>query len=394
MSLKRLPPPFASHYGAVPAPPPEDGVAIGNALSSLTAAHAAIQEVDTIAAHLVDPYLISRILTRREAVSSSAIEGTNSTLDELLAVEEGDDESKAQAKQVRDYALVLENALPHARRLGDDVFSLDLIQRLHADIMRGDDDYRDTPGALRSTVVWIGGGKDIAYSIWNPPPPDDVRPCIMQTVDYLRNEGMQSINQSLVVRMAIAHAHFEAVHPFRDGNGRVGRLLLPMMMAAAGKTPLYLSPYIDANKSQYYAALKDAQQKLNWSAMIQFVADAIVGSAGELMATRDALISLGASWTGRRRFRRGSAALRALDILPHYPVLTIRRMAELLDVSFRQASEAVGQLEAAGIVTERTGYARNRIFAAAEVLSIINRPFGHEPATLDLSASANGDEPD
>jgi Fic family protein len=380
MSLKRLPPPFASHYGVVPAPPPENGVAIGKALSSLTAAHAAMQEVDTIAARMLDPYLISRILTRREAVSSSAIEGTNSTLDELLAVEEGDDESKAQARQVRDYALVLEDALPQAKRLGDEIFSLELIQRLHADIMRGDEDYRDAPGVLRSTVVWIGGGKDIAYSIWNPPPPDEVQPCIMQTVDYLRNEGMQSVNQSLVVRMAIAHAHFEAVHPFRDGNGRVGRLLLPLMMASAGKTPLYLSPYIDVHKNEYYAALKEAQQKLNWSAMIEFVADAIVGSARELMATRDALMSLVVSWSARRRFRRGSAAFRALDILPHYPVLTIRRMAKLLDVSFRQASEAAGQLEKVGILTERTGYARNRIFAATEVLSIVNRPFGYEPA--------------
>jgi Fic family protein len=381
MSLKRLPPPFASHYGVVPAPPPEDGVAIGKALVSLTAAHAAIQEVDTIAARMVDPYLISRILTRREAVSSSAIEGTNSTLDELLAVEEGDDESKAQSRQVRDYALVLEDVLPNARRLGDEVFSLDLIQRLHADIMRGDEDYRDPPGELRSTVVWIGGGKDIAYSIWNPPPPEDVRPCIIQTVDYLRNQGMQSVTQSLVVRMAIAHAHFEAVHPFCDGNGRVGRLLLPLMMASAGKTPLYLSPYIDVHKSEYYAALKEAQQKLNWSAMIAFIADAITASAQELMVTRDALMSLVVSWTARRRFRKGSAALRALDILPHYPVLTIRRMAQLLDVSFRQASEAVGQLETVGILTERTGYARNRIFAAVEVLSIVNRPFGYEPAT-------------
>src|ERR1700674_4397385 len=121
--------------------------------------------------------------------------------------------------------------------------------------------------------------------------------------------------------MAVAHAHFEAVHPFRDGNGRVGRLLLPLMMAAEGHIPLYLSPYIEANKVAYYASLKAAQQRLDWHEAIGFLADAIVGTTHELLATRDALAALRDRWRERRKFRRGSAALEALDVLPHYPVL-------------------------------------------------------------------------
>ena len=205
---------------------------------------------------------------------------------------------------------------------------------------------------------------------------------------YMRCEGMQAQNQSLIVRMAIAHSHFEAVHPFRDGNGRVGRLLLPLMMAAEGQTPLYLSPYIETHKNEYYASLKAAQQQPNWQEMVGFLADAVVGTADELLVTRSALTDLTEIWRKRRKFREGSAALGSLEKLTHYPVLTIKRLADLLEVSFTAASQAVDQLIEAGILIERTGYERNRVFAAPEVLTVINRPFSEMPMLPDKTASA------
>lgn len=383
--LVRLPPPYDNHYGVVPAPPLEDELSFPGTLDRLVAASAALAQVQAITREMADPYLVSRILTRREAVSSSSIEGTNSTLDELLEIDEaGDPEAapRAQVRQVRDYAVLLERLLPQARARGCAIFDLDLIQRLHAEVMRSDRDFVDTPGEWRRSVGWIGGTGTIAYSTWNPPPPDRIAGCLAESVDYLRNEGMQSMTQNLVVRMAMSHAHFEAVHPFRDGNGRVGRLLLPLMMAADGQIPLYLSPYIDAHKEAYYAALKAAQQRLDWQAIIGFVADAVVGSVDELMVARAALARLRTDWATRRRFRRGSASLRTLDHLPHYPVLTVKRLASLLAVTVPQAGQAIDQLVAAGILTERTGYARNRIFAAREVLDILNRPFGVSPLPI------------
>jgi Fic family protein len=179
--------------------------------------------------------------------------------------------------------------------------------------------------------------------------------------------------------MAVAHAHFEAVHPFADGNGRVGRLLLPLMMAAEGQVPLYLSPFIEANRTAYYAALKAAQQRLEWHEVVGFLADAIAGTVDELLTTRRALENIRHIWLSRRRFRAGSAALRALDFLPHYPVATVGRLAVLLDVSWPQAAQAASQLVEVGILEERTGYRRNRLFTAREALAIINRPFGEEP---------------
>ncbi len=137
--LKRLPAPFQAHYGVVPLPPPEDGVPIAPVLARLRAADAAIARVETLAAELKDPYLISRILPRREAVSSSAIEGTNSTLDELLSVEEtGVGETNDAVRQVRDYARALDDFTPRARAKRHAMFIRALVQNLHRKVMRGD----------------------------------------------------------------------------------------------------------------------------------------------------------------------------------------------------------------------------------------------------------------
>ncbi|BBK40413.1 cell filamentation protein Fic [Allostella vacuolata] len=378
--LKRYPEPHASHYGVVPLPPPDAPIGLGDAAARYRAASEAMTRLDLLAGELKDPHVISRVLTRREALSSSAIEGTHSTLDELLLVEEtADDEARGAVAQVRDYALALDQLLPRAGAVGPTMFTLELVQELHRAVVRGDSDYRDTPGALRDVVVWIGGPGNIAYSTYNPTPPEDVAACLADTLSYMQADGPHVIGQGLLTRMAVAHAHFEAVHPFRDGNGRVGRLLLPLMMAAEGHVPLYLSPYIDAHKADYYAALKAAQQRLDWPAIVGFLADAVVGTASELMATRRALSDLQRIWRERRRFRAGSAALRALDLLPHYPVLTVGRLAALLGLSYRAASLGIGQLVDAGILVERTGYRRNRVYAAVEALSLVNRPFGAEP---------------
>jgi len=379
-ALKRLPPPYASHYGAVPYPPPAASPAITPVAARCEAARTALAQLEAVVTELGDPWLVSRILMRREAVSSSAIEGTNSTLDELLAVEEtGHTLGQETAAQVKDYALCLDAMVPDAAAVGPLIFTDRLVGDLHRSVMKSEDGYADTPGEPRTRVVWIGGRGDIAYSTYNPTPPEDIGRCLADNIAYMRGDTDELYAPHILTRMAVAHAHFEAVHPFIDGNGRVGRLLLPLMMAAQGHAPLYLSPYIEANRTAYYDALKAAQQRLLWHEMIGFIADAVTGSVAELLATRRALQHLRAIWLRRRRFRAGSAALRALEVLPHYPVITAARLSSLLDVSAAQALLAIRQLMEAGILYERTGYRRNRLFAATEALSIINRPFGEDP---------------
>lgn len=384
--LERLPPPHDAHYGVVPLPPPTDGIVLGDVAYRHHRAIDALATVATLAREIGDPYVVSRLLPRREAVSSSAIEGTNSTLDELLAVEEDAEEAVQDAvRQVRDYALTLEALIPRAQAEGPAFFTEDTICALHRTVMRGDASYRYQPGALREIVVWIGG-RDIAYSSYNPPPPARVRTGLADSLDYMRG-GLQQMTQSLIARLAIAHVHFEAVHPFPDGNGRVGRLLLPLIMAADGAVPLYLSPYIEAHKSAYYASLKAAQQQLDWSSAIGFMADAVSGTVDELIATRAALTDLRVHWRARRRFRQGSAAMRALDLLINYPVITLRSLGQRLDISPPAALTAINQLVDAQILEERTGMRRNRIFAATEVLSLLNRPFGVAPITPEAPSA-------
>jgi Fic family protein len=382
--LKRYPEPYASHYGVVPLPPPEGFINLGEHGSVHYQAAEAIGRLDVYAKELSDPYILSRILTRREAVSSSAIEGTHSTLDELLSLEETEEGTRShEVPQVRNYALALDQFIPRARTIGSDLFNVDLVTELHRAVMRGDTTYRDIPGEFRQIVVWIGGRGDIAYSTYNPAPPDDVAESLRQTMAYMQGTGPEIVNQTLLTRMAIAHAHFESVHPFRDGNGRVGRLFLPLMMAAEGHVPLYLSPFIEAYKQDYYDALKAAQQRLEWEVLVGFLAQAVVGTADELMSTRQALAGLQGLWKARAKFRTNSSAERALSILPHYPVVTVKRLAERLAVSYPAAAAATDQLVEAGILIEQTGYERNRIFVAKEALSIVNRPFGADPILPD-----------
>ena len=376
--LERYPEPYDNHYGVVSLAPPEIGTVLGAIAHRHTAAIAAIAQVDQLAHSFNDPYYIGRILVRQEAVSSSSIEGTYSTLDELLGLEEQIEEDRTEALQVRDYAALLEHIVPMARERGSVIFDSGLIADIHREVMRHDPDYRDVPGELRDCVVWIGGIRNIGQSTYNPAPPAHVPRALADCLSYLRDEGMQAMAQSVVERMAIAHAHFEAVHPFRDGNGRVGRLLMPLVMTANGHAPLYLSPYIEANKTRYIEALKAAQQRLEWAEIIGFMSDAIVATVQELHITRQALAELSSNWRTRRRFRVGAASTRALDILPAYPMITAGRLAAMLGVAFPSANAAIEQLLDADILRERTGYRRNRVFIAHEALHIINRPFGSD----------------
>lgn len=343
-------------------------------------AAAALVQLDTETRTLPHGYIASRVLERQEAVASSAIEGTHSTLDELLSVEaEQGQGAGPDAARVYRYALAMEAALRVVRGRGAAAFDVPFLQSLHRDLMTHDPAYGDEPGAFRSVVVWIGAaGRDIAYSTYNPTPPAHIATCMEEQSAYLQGGGMEQF-LALPVRMAVAHAHFEAIHPFRDGNGRVGRLILPLMLAAEGHQPLYLAAFIEAHKDDYYAALRAAQQQLDFTPIIQLLARAIVASVHEVGVTREALIRLPPLWHARRRLRRDGAASRALALLSDWPVLTVEQLGALLGVSFQAANQAVRHLVEMGILRERTGHARNRLFVAEDVLRVINRPFGVAP---------------
>jgi Fic family protein len=375
--LKRYPPPDDSHYGVVPLPPTEEAVALGNAAPQHNAAIQALGQADALAQWFPEHFLLSRVLVRKEAVASSDIEGTHSTLDALLEVEETNSEQASEADiLVRDYAIALEAAISDVEINGYDAFTIHTIEKLHRALMRSDNDFikkHGQPGEFRHKQVRIGG-TNFATSIFNPPPYADVLACMAQHIAYLRCDGLQQLTQSIVTRMAIAHAHFEAVHPFPDGNGRTGRLLLPLMLKSAGHTPLYLAPYIAAFKSDYYDGLRAAQQRLNFVPLIAHFSEAIIAAVRDAEVSVAKLNKLRSEWGARRKFRSKSSAQLMLDKLPWHPVVTAQSVERLANCSPAAARTAINQLIEASILTERTGKRRYRIFQAREVLQIYNSP--------------------
>jgi Fic family protein len=376
--LQRYPEPYDNHYGVVPLPPAEESVNLGFASQAHRAALEAIGRADALARSFPKHFLLSRILVRQEALKSSAIEGTHSTLDQLLTVEASNDlieegQVSSSDLQVKSYALALERALSDVQRNKYDAFSIGLIRDLQREVVKDDPKYRYFPGEIRTHVVHIGGGFHISQSDYNPAPPDTISACLVEHIDYLRCEGLQSVTQSIIARMALAHAHFEAIHPFPDGNGRVGRLLLPLMLAADGHTPLYLAPYIARNKPSYIDGLKAAQQRLDYGPLIAVLSNAILATVDLSENAHTDLIRLSADWKSRGTWRKNSAAKRALEVLPGFPVITASRLAGILKVSAPSVSAALRQLIEAKILTEKTGFKRNRIFVAQEVLEIYNR---------------------
>ena len=190
---------------------------------------------------------------------------------------------------------------------------------------------------------------------------------------------MQVLQQSIILRLAIAHAHFEAIHPFQDGNGRVGRLLIPLMLAADGHAPLYLAPFMNANRDGYYAGLRDAQQQEDLAPLVEYFSEGIIRTVTEAERTVEAIAAVTEIWERRTAFRSGSAAQRALGVLGGYPAITATRLATLLSVTYAPANNGLAALCKAGIIDELTGYRRNRIFVARDLLRIFNRPYGDMP---------------
>ncbi|MEQ9245791.1 MAG: Fic family protein, partial [Nitratireductor sp.] len=339
-------------------------------------------ELDRLAAYL---------FARRVAVSSSRMEGTWSTIDDVLTPidEYEQDDRKSEHQSVRGYAAALEYGFAQVRERGVNALTTDLVCHLHELVMSKDPEFWGIAGRVRAPgdpgdVVQIAGGGRKEDAIYNPTPPEHTARCLEDVMGWLRNEeiiemGEAGMGMSLPVRMAIGHAHFEAVHPFSNGNGRIGRILWPLQMAATGHLPLYLSGYVERNKVEYGRALQEAQKKLSYNAIIDFVANAIVASQHEETISKEAVAALPAVWQKRGNFRRHSSAARALTTITRMPILTASLLSEELQVSFQAASSALKALGEHHIVRERTGQGRNRKFAAEEVIAVLARPFGEDP---------------
>lgn len=321
-------------------------------------------------------FLTTRLLERQEAVHSSAIEGTHATLDDLLGTDTDRENIREDVEQVHQYATILGQSVASVRKQGRSALSDTLVRTLHEAVMTADPKAQGWGGELRTIPVRIGG-LSFETATFIPPPPEALLTCLEQHFGWLQDDEI-AFKNSVIARIACAHAHFEAIHPFQDGNGRIGRLLMALTFAAEGEEPLYLSPYIDANRDAYYAALRAAQQRDDWGGVIDFLSMAVVVTVEETLKLHRLLTDLITTWRRQTAPRPGSTLDRLLDLLPDYPSVTANFAAEKLAVSYPSANTAIETLQGHGILVERTGQARNRRFVAEAIVALFqpNRDLG------------------
>lgn len=372
---KRLLEPCPEYPGAfaVNVPPAPRELRLGGSVEALYQANGALMELVELAARLPESRLVTRTLERREAVQSSQIEGTASTVSDLLEYEAtGDPEGlPADVAVTRNYVLALDGGL---RAVLDGGAPIDtyLLCDLHRVLMQNTD-FPHPPGEVRTVQNWIGG-RNIYEARFVPPRPQRVPGLMDDLSDYLQPlEDTLLLNT--VQRMAVAHAQFESVHPFRDGNGRVGRLMLPIMLARDGYPPLYVAGYLKSRQDEYYTRLRGVQLRDEWGPWVDFFCEAVVESVRTAKQTANALVAVRDGWKEQLAgYRRDAVIHRMPDLLLSTPTVTVNKLRELLGVSFPTANDAVQELVKLEVVAPAGEARRNRAFVARAVVDVLNAP--------------------
>lgn len=382
---QRLLVPVDSYPGAqalIPPPVPYRLELAGACRNELSRAHKALDLLAEVSARLPNPDLITRTADRREAVRSSQIEGTSSDIDDLLTYEAtGSDEGMPPDVRVtKNYVVALEEALGKIREVGVSAINCCLIKKIHSRLMDGTT-YNGIAGQFRGKQNWIGGGGNIYNARFVPPPAANVPACMNDLETLLQYSAAEEdqLVLSIVIRLAIAHAQFESIHPFVDGNGRVGRILLPLMLAAEGYPPVYLAGYLKDNQPEYYDSLAGVQLKDEWANWVGFFALGVESAAQESIRTGLALEKVLTKWkksVSELGLRSHSVLHKFPELMIGTPVLTAHRAKDTLEASFPSVSAALAQLEKLGILTRTNEYRRNRVFVAKEIIEILNRPSG------------------
>lgn len=314
--------------------------------------------------HLPDPYLFVTPAMRREAALSSRIEGTRAD-ERQLALFEASPETvhdHGDADQVHRYVKALEFGLKRRESLP---LSLRLIREIHGVLMEGKAGARAYPGEFRASQNWIGPpGCTIEAAPYVPPPADAMTEALHGFESYLHAPSPPH----RLVRLALIHYQFEAIHPFVDGNGRVGRLLIILLLCAWGDLPqplLYLSEFFERNQSAYYDALLQVSRKGAWTEWLRFFLQGVAEQSAAALAQVRRIMDFRERVRDTVEGRAGSRLVWALaDGLFRWPALTVKTVQEQHRVSFHTAERAIAVLEGLGLLREITGNRRNRIWMA------------------------------
>ncbi|MCW5630576.1 MAG: Fic family protein [Burkholderiaceae bacterium] len=357
----------------IPAPlPPEPPLDYSGALqTALSVADRNIGRLDALASLLPNPDLFVAMYVRHEAVLSSQIEGTQSTLEDVLAYEADAQREDApkDVEEVVNYVRAMNHGLGRLEKLP---LSLRLLREIHAELMKGVRGGEKSPGEFRTSQNWIGGRdttlRDAAFV---PPPPHELMNALGQLETFIHG-ARDSV--PLLIRCGLAHAQFETIHPFLDGNGRVGRLLITLMLCeerALSRPLLYLSLFLKAHRAEYYDRLTAIRLQGHWEQWLLFFLRGVSTTA--LAATRTAQDIIAMRDAHRATVAKNAKALTLLDHLFRNPTVSVNSVAKRMGCTFPTASRLVNEFASHGWLVEMTGNYRNRLWRYQPYLALFHR---------------------
>lgn len=362
----------------VPMPlPPDPPLDLGRLARLIGRAEQALGRLDGMTAVLPSPSLFIFMYVRKEALLSSQIEGTQSSLSDLLLFESNEPPFVPldDVQEVSNYVSAMEHGL---KRLAENFpLSLRLIREMHQELLSKGRGSSKQPGEFRSTQNWIGGTRP-GNALFVPPPPGEVMRCLGELEHFVHDRSTYPV----LLRAALAHVQFETIHPFLDGNGRLGRLLITLMLCeekALTQPILYLSLYFKTHRARYYELLQAVREKGDWEAWVEFFLEGVIETSEQGVTTAQRLLALfeGDSRKIASLGRAAPSALRLFTELQRSPLVSVPVAAEKLRTSRPTVRKSLEHLQALGIVRETTGRQRGRVYQYQKYLEILDE--GTEP---------------
>lgn len=361
----------------LPPAPPVDVLAL---LERLSLAERALGRLDGITMLLPRQELFLYMYVRKEAVLSSQIEGTQSTLSDLLRFE-----IEAQAGQpiddIREVSNYVDAMMYGLERLEELPLSLRLIREMHERLLQSGRGGTKNPGEFRRSQNWIGGTRP-GNALFVPPPPAELDACLDAFERFMHEENSRL---PALIKAGLLHVQFETIHPFLDGNGRIGRLLVTLYLCVNGvlrKPLLYLSLYLKTHRNDYYRLLQEVREHGAWEAWLEFFLSGVADTANQAFDAATRIVELFKEDRERitAKSERAGSALRVHELLQQNPYLTANQLVERTGLTAPTVNAALADLERLGIVDEVTGRKRGRVFGYSRYLAILSEGTDPLPA--------------
>lgn len=361
------------YYAFIPAPLPPSLHWTLPLVSALTEAERDLSRLATLTGSSPFPRLLLQAFIRREAVLSSRIEGTQATLAELYTYESAQLsllEARDDVREVHNYVDALDYGL---KRLKNFPMSLRFIRKIHEKLMQGVRGGNLTPGEFRRTQNWIGTtGSSLTTATYVPPPVDEMHLALADLEKFIHTNN----KQPALARAAMIHYQFEAIHPFLDGNGRIGRLLMALLFAEWQILPqplLNLSVYFERYRQEYYDHLLAVSQHGAWEAWLRFFLRGVSHQAQDSIVRMERLEAIRTRYQSMVNSNRNAERMGSVvDFLFGRPIFTTNQLTEAVGMPFKTARQYIEKLVQAGIVREVTGYARNQVYRADEIFTALD----------------------